>query len=123
MIIAATMMLSSRGFLATRSFAAAATTTASKKNDVAVKKRGYPLMKPIQVSPSLRTFLGVPEMSRSEVVKKIWEYVKENGLQKPEDKRRIMCDKKLKTIFAGKDEVGMFEITKLLSPHFVKTAE
>ncbi|KAK9273410.1 hypothetical protein L1049_018220 [Liquidambar formosana] len=73
------------------------------------------------VSPALRKFLGAPESSRTDAVKKIWEYIKLHNLQNPADKREIYCDEKLKTIFNGKDKVGFLEIGKLLSAHFVKT--
>ncbi|CAA6667108.1 unnamed protein product [Spirodela intermedia] len=78
-------------------------------------------MKALPVSPAMKKFLGVPEISRSEAVKKIWDYIKLHELQNPANKREIQCDEKLKTIFAGKDKVGMLEIAKLLSPHFIKT--
>lgn len=113
-------MLSSRVFVSTRSFAAAATST--DLNVVGKKKGGAALIQPIKISTPLQSFLGVTEISRGQLIKKIWEYVKENNLQKPEDKRIIKCDKKLKTIFVGKDEVGMFEMSKLLNAHFINKA-
>ncbi|XP_007040857.2 PREDICTED: upstream activation factor subunit UAF30 [Theobroma cacao] len=82
---------------------------------------GAGLMRMMPVSPQLGEFLGASESSRTEAVKKIWGYIKLHKLQNPANKREILCDEKLKRIFAGKDSVGMFEITKLLSPHFVKS--
>ncbi len=56
-------------------------------------------------------------MSRGTVVKKIWEYIKKNDLQNPQNKRNILADDKLKPLFGGKGEVTMFEMTKLVSGH------
>ncbi|XP_077238865.1 SWIB/MDM2 domain superfamily protein [Tasmannia lanceolata] len=79
------------------------------------------ILKSVPVSPAMRKFLGVPEISRTEAVKKIWEYIKLNDLQNPANKREIICDEKLKTIFDGKDRVGFLEVARLMSVHFVKT--
>jgi len=56
-------------------------------------------------------------MPRSQVVKKLWEYIKKNDLQNPANKRNILADENLKKIFGGKSEVTMFEMTKLVSAH------
>jgi upstream activation factor subunit UAF30 len=56
-------------------------------------------------------------MPRSEVVKKIWEYIKKHDLQNPKNKRNILADDNLKAVFDGKAEVTMFEMTKLVSKH------
>ncbi|KAL4325870.1 hypothetical protein GQ457_11G020320 [Hibiscus cannabinus] len=69
----------------------------------------------------LGKFLGASEASRTGTIKKVWEYIKRHNLQNPANKKEIICDDKLKTIFDGKDTVGMFEVTKYLSPHFVKS--
>ncbi|KAL8495855.1 hypothetical protein ACS0TY_019828 [Phlomoides rotata] len=79
------------------------------------------IMKLVPVSPALQGFVGVPEVSRVEAVKKVWAHIKENNLQNPSDKREIFCDAKLQKLF-GKEKVGFLEIAKLLSPHFVKTS-
>ncbi len=55
-------------------------------------------------------------MARTEVMKKLWDYIKANGLQDPKDKRTIQFDAKLKTVF-GKDSVGMFELAGLIGVH------
>ena len=75
------------------------------------------LSKPLTVSPELEAVIGSGPMPRTEVVKKIWEYIKKNNLQNPKNKRNILADEKLKVVFGGKGEVTMFEMTKLLSPH------
>ena len=56
-------------------------------------------------------------MPRGQVVKKLWEYIKQHDLQNPANKRNILADDKLKAIFGGKGEVTMFEMTKLVSAH------
>lgn len=74
-------------------------------------------MKPLQVSDELAEVVGKGPMPRSEVVKKLWEYIKKHNLQNPENKRNIVADDKLKAVFDGKKEVNMFEMTKLVSKH------
>ncbi|KAE8677517.1 ABC transporter G family member 14-like isoform X1 [Hibiscus syriacus] len=82
---------------------------------------GKGLMRLQPVSPQLGKFLGSSEASRADATKKIWEYIKLHNLQNPANKKEIICDEKLKTIFDGKDRVGMLEVAKYLSPHFVKS--
>ncbi|KAE8702818.1 hypothetical protein F3Y22_tig00110481pilonHSYRG00105 [Hibiscus syriacus] len=82
---------------------------------------GKGLMRSQPVSPQLGKFLGSSEASRAEATKKIWDYIKLHNLQNPTNKKEIICDDKLKTIFEGKDKVGMLEVAKFLSPHFVKS--
>lgn len=74
------------------------------------------LSKPLNLSPELEAVIGAGPLPRTEVVKKLWEYIKKNNLQNPTNKRNILADDKLKPIF-GKDEVTMFEMTKLVSAH------
>ena len=75
------------------------------------------LSKPMNLSPELEAVVGAGPMPRSEVTKKIWEYIKKHDLQNPANKRNILADDKLKAIFGGKAEVTMFEMTKLVSAH------
>ncbi len=74
-------------------------------------------MKPLGLSPELEAVVGKGPMSRGQVVKKLWEYIKGKNLQNPANKRNILADEKLKVIFGGKGEVTMFEMTKLVSAH------
>ena len=74
-------------------------------------------MKPMNLSAELEAVIGKGPMSRGEVVKKLWEYIKKHDLQNPENKRNILADEKLKVVFGGKAEVTMFEMTKLVSAH------
>jgi chromatin remodeling complex protein RSC6 len=75
------------------------------------------LAKPLNLSPELEAVVGKGPLPRTEVVKKLWEYIKANNLQNPANKRNILADDKLKAIFGGKGEVTMFEMTKLVSAH------
>ena len=74
-------------------------------------------MKPLKVSSDLAAVVGNGPMPRSEVVKKLWVYIKKNGLQDPKNKRNINADANLKKVFGGKSVVNMFEMTKLVSKH------
>jgi chromatin remodeling complex protein RSC6 len=81
------------------------------------KKVNPALMKPLNLSADLEAVVGPGPLPRGQVVKKLWEYIKANNLQNPENKRNILADDKLKKIFDGRDEVTMFEMTKLVSSH------
>lgn len=74
-------------------------------------------MKPMTISPDLAEVVGKGPMPRSEVVKKLWVYIKKEGLQDEKNKRNINADDKLKKVFGGKGTVSMFEMTKLVSKH------
>jgi chromatin remodeling complex protein RSC6 len=74
------------------------------------------LLKPMNLSSDLEAVVGKGPMSRGEVVKQIWVYIKKHDLQNPQNKRNILADDKLMPIF-GKKEVTMFEMTKLVSGH------
>jgi chromatin remodeling complex protein RSC6 len=74
------------------------------------------LSKPLTPSAELAEIVGSTPLPRTEVVKKLWEYIKKHDLQNPSNKRNILADDKLRPIF-GKDEVTMFEMTKLVSAH------
>jgi len=74
------------------------------------------LLKPLNLSAELEAVVGKGPMARSQVVKKLWEYIKKYDLQNPANKRNIFADDKLKPLF-GKDEVTMFEMIKLVTPH------
>lgn len=81
------------------------------------RKANPALMKPLELSSELEAVVGKGPLPRGQVVKKLWEYIKEHNLQNPQNKRNILADDKLKAIFDGKSEVTMFEMTKLVSPH------
>lgn len=69
------------------------------------------------LSADLEAVVGAGPMPRSQVVKKLWEYIKKNNLQNPKNKRNILADAKLKAVFGGKGEVTMFEMIKLANEH------
>jgi chromatin remodeling complex protein RSC6 len=75
------------------------------------------LQKPLTPSKELAGVIGAGEVSRGEAVKKIWEYIKKNGLQNPTNKREIIADDKLKPVFDGLDKVDMFAMNKHLAKH------
>jgi len=86
----------------------------SKKTD---KKPNPALMKPVQPDEVLAAVVGSTPMPRSEITKKLWDYIKKNGLQDAKVKTNINADAALKAVFGGKDKVTMFEMTKLVSAH------
>lgn len=89
---------------------------ATAKKAPAKKAANAGFMKPMTPSAELAAVIGSTPMPRTEVTKKIWEYIKANNLQDPANKRNINADAKLKPIFQ-KDQVSMFEMTKLVSGH------
>ncbi|PQQ01932.1 hypothetical protein Pyn_28352 [Prunus yedoensis var. nudiflora] len=91
----------------------------SAKVDKEVKKRGGGgFTKLCSLSPELQKFTGVPELARTEVVKKLWSYIRENNLQDPNNKREIICDESLRTLF-DVDSINMFQMNKALSKHIL----
>jgi upstream activation factor subunit UAF30 len=81
-----------------------------------VRKANPALLKPMNLSEELEAVVGKGPMPRSQVVKKLWEYIKKHDLQNPQNKRNILADDKLQPLF-NKKEVTMFEMTKLVSAH------
>ena len=74
------------------------------------------LQKPVQLSGELETVVGKGPMTRAEVTKKVWDYIKANGLQDSKDKRQINPDAKLGAVI-GKDQISMFKMTAAVSKH------
>ncbi len=87
-----------------------------KKAATAKRKPNAAFMKPLTPSSVLAAIVGATPLPRTEVVKKIWGYIKKHGLQDAKNRRNINADDKLKPIF-GKASVSMFEMTKLVSKH------
>jgi chromatin remodeling complex protein RSC6 len=83
-------------------------------------KRNDGLSRPLKPSADLAAITGTGDIARSDVVSKMWDYIRKNNLQNPENKREILADDKLKKIFGGKDKVSMFEMNKHLSNHLTK---
>lgn len=80
-------------------------------------KSNSAFMKPMALSPELEAVVGKGPLPRSEVVKKLWVYIKSKGLQDSKNRRNINADENLKKVFGGKQSVSMFEMTKLVSKH------
>ncbi len=74
-------------------------------------------MKPMQPSPALSNVVGSTPIPRTEVTKKLWQYIKRKGLQDAKERRMINADENLKPVFGGKGKVSMFEMTKLVNKH------
>jgi len=74
-------------------------------------------MKEMTPSATLAEVVGNKPLPRTEVTKKVWEYIKKQDLQDAENRRMINADDKLKAVFGGKAQVSMFEMTKLISDH------
>jgi upstream activation factor subunit UAF30 len=81
------------------------------------RKLNPALARPLNLSAELEAVVGKGPLPRAQVVKKLWEYIKGKDLQNPENKRNIIADEKLLPLFDNKEEVNMFEMTKLVSKH------
>ena len=81
------------------------------------RKPNAAFMKPMTPSDTLAAVIGANPLPRTEVTKKVWEYIKKFKLQNEANKRMIDADEKLKAVFGGKKQVSMFEMTKLISDH------
>lgn len=97
---------------ATKKVAKKATKKATTK-----RKPNAKFMAPMAVSATLAEVVGNKPIPRTEVTKKLWAYIKKNGLQDAKERRNINADDKLKAVFGGKKTVSMFEMTKLVSKH------
>ncbi len=90
---------------------------AAAKKPAAKRKPNAAFMKAMTPSAALAAVVGGSPMPRTEVTKKIWDYIKKNKLQDAVNRRLINADEKLKAVFGGKGKVSMFEMTKLVSNH------
>ncbi|WP_213318694.1 SWIB/MDM2 domain-containing protein [Chlamydiifrater volucris] len=77
-------------------------------------------MQPVKVSAELAAIVGNGPMPRTDIIKRLWEYIKKNGRQDPKNKRNILPDEKLAKVFGTSAAIDMFEMTKRLSVHIVK---
>ena len=95
--------------------------TAAKKTAPAKKKTARKpnaaFMRPVTPSAALSEVIGSKPVPRTEVTKKLWAYIKKNGLQDPKNRRMINADAALKPVFGGKASVNMFDMTKLVGKH------
>ena len=91
---------------------------ASKKKRSGVKRKPNPaFMKPMTPSSTLASVVGGSPMPRTEVTKKLWAYIKRNGLQDSVNRRMINADDNLRQVFGGRRQVSMFEMTKLVNAY------
>ena len=95
----------------------AAKKPAKKKASKTKRKPNAAFMKAMNIGAALQPIVGKGPMPRTEVVKKLWAYIKKNGLQDARERRNINADDALKSVFGGKKTVSMFEMTKLVSKH------
>lgn len=107
---------------ATKKKAAKKKATKKKAKKKAAKKRtkrkpNPSFMRPLTPDAALAAVVGTKALPRTEVVKKLWTYIKRNNLQDNQNKRMINADAKLRDLFGGKKQVSMFEMTKLVSQH------
>jgi len=93
------------------------TKKAAPKKAAKKRKPNAAFMAALQPSALLSEVVGSKPLPRTEVIKKIWDYIKKNGLQDSKNKRMINADDKLKPIFDGKNQVSMFELAKVVSKH------
>ena len=94
--------------------------TVKKAAKKAPKKKRTPnaaFMKPMQPDEALAAVVGMGPLPRTEITKKLWQYIKRNGLQDAKVRRNINADDKLLKVFGGKKQVSMFEMTKLVNKH------
>jgi chromatin remodeling complex protein RSC6 len=94
-----------------------ATKKPAAKKPAAKRKPNAAFMKAMTPTAVLAAVVGSTPMPRTEVTKKIWDYIKKNKLQDAVNRRLINADEKLKAVFGGKGKVSMFEMTKLVSNH------
>ena len=95
-----------------------ATKKASKKaaGKKSARKPNAAFMAPLNLSPTLSEVIGNKPLPRTEIVRKIWDYIKKNNLQDKKNRRMINADAKLKPVF-GKDQISMFELAKVVNKH------
>jgi len=97
----------------------AAPKKAAKKapKKAAKRKPNAAFMVPLTPSAALAEVIGTKAIPRTEIIKKIWDYIKKNNLQDKKNRRMINGDVKLKAIFGGKDQISMFELAKVVNKH------
>ena len=96
----------------------AAKKAAPKKKSA--RKPNAAFMAPLTVSDNLGAVVGNKPLPRTQIIKKIWDYIKKNGLQDKKNKRMINADEKLKVVFGGKGQISMFELAKVVNKHVKK---
>jgi chromatin remodeling complex protein RSC6 len=106
-----------RGAKKARGSARKATKRRSTKRAGSKRAPNPAFMKPMQPDAALGAVVGNSPMPRTEITKKLWQYIKRNGCQDQKERRMINADDKLRPVFGGKNKVSMFEMTKLVNKH------
>ena len=101
----------------TKKRATARKTRRTTKRSGAKRAPNPAFMKPMQPDAALGAVVGNSPMPRTEITKKLWQYIKRNGCQDQKERRMINADDKLRAVFGGKNKVSMFEMTKLVNKH------
>ena len=91
--------------------------SAAKKSGGKKRTANAAFMRPVQPDDTVAAVVGGKPIPRTEVTKRLWAYIKKNGLQDKKNKRMINADAPLKAVFGGKSTVNMFEMTKLVNKH------
>ena len=91
--------------------------TTATKSSGSKRKPNAAFMKPVQPDEKLSEIVGSKPLPRSELTKKLWDYIKKNGLQDKKKRTQINADDSLRPVFNGKSQVSMFEMTKLVNGH------
>ena len=102
---------------ASRSARKTATKRTAKTARKSARKPNAAFMRPVSPSPVLAEIVGPKPLPRTEVTKRLWAYIKKNGLQDANNRRMIKADAALKPVFGGKSSVNMFEMTRLVGKH------
>lgn len=84
---------------------------------MATKKKNSAFMQPVEISDDLKAVVGAGPLPRTEIIKKLWAYIKKNGCQDTKNKRNIIPDEKLAKVFGSKNPIDMFQMTKKVSKH------
>ena len=91
------------------------------KEEKPARKPNAAFMRPMQPSDQLAKVIGAEPLPRSQATKKVWDYIKQRGLQDPNQKRMINADEVLLPVFEGKRQVSMFDLTKLINANLTPT--
>lgn len=90
---------------------------AKKTAKKSARKPNAAFMAPLTPSPALAEVVGNKPIPRTQIIKKIWDYIKKNNLQDKKNRRNINADAKLKVVFGGKEQITMFELAKVVNKH------
>jgi chromatin remodeling complex protein RSC6 len=95
----------------------ATTQRPGKQPGTAKRRQNSGLMKGVQPSAALAAIVGPTPLPRTEIIKRLWDYIKEHDLQDAKNRRMINADTKLRSVFDGQEQISMFDLPKLVSRH------